>query len=117
MSNEHGHRHDAALQEELAGLKAEYQRLREDKVRTEQDVANLTRQLDELCRRAEQEYGTSDPGELAALLEKKRAENEAMVADYRAHLEQIHRGLAAVEAEVDGETGAENGRGGSGQGE
>lgn len=93
---------DQALQQELNRLKTEHQRLREEKVRTEQDVANLTRQLEELQARAEQEYNTSDPTELQKLLDEKRAENEAMVGEYRAHLESIHKGLQAVEIQVHG---------------
>ena len=93
---------DQALQQELNRLKTEHQRLREEKVRTEQDVANLTRQLEELQARAEQEYNTSDPAELQKLLEEKRAENAAMVGEYRSHLESINKGLQAVEAQVQG---------------
>ncbi len=91
---------DRVLQEELNRLKAEHQRLRDDKVRTGQDLDNLTRQLDELQARAKKEYGTSDPAELRKLLDQKRAENSKMVAEYRAHLESINEGLKDVEAQT-----------------
>lgn len=92
---------DSQLQEELARLKAEHQRLRDEKLRTERDVDHLTGQLEELQARARQDYGTSDPGELSGLLEEKRKENAVMVAEYRQHLEGLHRGLAEVEKRVD----------------
>jgi chromosome segregation ATPase len=104
---------DARLQRELAGLKAEHQRLRDEKLRAEQDAANLTRQMDELKARAEAEYGTSDPAELAALLERRRAENAAMVAEYREHLAAVGSALAEVER---GFGGGEGGGAGSGTG-
>jgi len=99
---------DRQLQEELTRLKAEYQRLRDEKLRTERDVDHLTGQLRELQDHARQEYGTSDPAALETLLKEKRSENAAMVAEYRTHLETIHRGLAEVEQRVDA---AERGNG------
>ncbi len=88
---------DAALERELAGLKAEYERLREEKVRAEQDLANLTGQLADLERKALEEYGVSDPEALERLLAEKRAENERLVAGYRAHIDGVKNELGAVE--------------------
>lgn len=92
---------DAGPQRELAALKAAYERLRDDKVRAEQDLANLTRQLADLEARAQAEYGTADPQELAALLERMRAENARLVAAYKEHVEGVRRDLAAVEREFE----------------
>ncbi len=92
---------DAAAQRELAELKAAYERLRDDKVRAEQNLANLARQLEELEARARAEYGTADPAELAALLEGMRAENARLVAEYREHISGVRRDLAAVEREFE----------------
>ncbi len=88
---------DAALERELAGLKAEYERLREEKVRAEQDLANLTGQLADLEQKALAEYGVSDPGALERLLAEKRAENQRLAADYRAHIEGVKAALSGVE--------------------
>ena len=88
---------DAAVEQELARLKQNYERLRDDKVRTEQDLANLTRQLEELEAHARAEYGTADPQELTRLLETRRADNERAVAEYREHLNSVQAQLAATE--------------------
>ncbi|MEA4858048.1 MAG: hypothetical protein AAGU21_11350 [Solidesulfovibrio sp.] len=93
---------DAGPQRELEGLKAEYERLRDDKVRAEQDLANLTRQLAELEARARAEYGTADPAELAALLTRLREENARLVAEYREHIQGVRRDLEAVERQFEG---------------
>ncbi|WP_022662086.1 hypothetical protein [Paucidesulfovibrio longus] len=89
---------DARLQQELAELKREYERLRDEKIRADRDVETLTRQLEELKLQAEAEYGTSDPERLLALLEQKREENARLVADYREHLRAIRADLEAVES-------------------
>ncbi|WP_147819649.1 hypothetical protein [Salidesulfovibrio onnuriiensis] len=92
-----GGNRDAALEQELQGLRRQYEALRDRKVRVEQDIVNLTAQLDELKARAEAEYKTSDPEELRKLLEEKRQENERVVAEYRQHINELQQGLQAVE--------------------
>ncbi|MFU2209871.1 hypothetical protein K9F62_09495 [Desulfovibrio sp. JY] len=94
---------DAHLERELAGLKAQYERLRDDKVRAEQDLTHLQGQLAELSARAKAEYGTSDPAELEALLAQKREENGKLVAAYREHIAAVRRDLEAVENAFGGE--------------
>ena len=94
---------DARLERELAGLKAQYERLRDDKVRAEQDLTHLQNQLTELEARAKADYGTSDPAELEALLARKREENARLVAEYREHIAAVRRDLAAVEQAFEGE--------------
>ncbi len=89
---------DHALQQELNKLKKEHQRLRDDKLRTEQDLENVTRQLDDLQTSAKKEYGTDDPTKLQEILAQKREQNEKMVAKYRAHLKSIDTGLKDVES-------------------
>jgi len=85
------------LEQELAQLKQQYERLREDKVRTEQNLDNIGRQLADLEEQAVKDYGTADPQELSRLLEEKRAENARLVADYRAHITSIMEGLQKLE--------------------
>ncbi len=96
---------DARLERELAGLKAEYERLRDDKLRTEQDLSHLRHQLAELEARAQAEYGTSDPEALKALLEQKRQENALLVAQYRDHIAGVRRELENVERDYGGGEG------------
>ena len=89
---------DARLERELSGLRARYEALREEKVRAEQDLANIRQQLGELAARARAEYGTDDPDKLTALLEEKRGENARLVEEYRAHLAGVQQGLAALDS-------------------
>lgn len=93
---------DARLERELVGLKASYERLRDDKVRAEQDLSHLQTQLRELEASALAAYGTSDPGELEALLAAKRAENAELVAAYREHIATITHDLTQVEQDFEG---------------
>lgn len=93
---------DARLEQELNGLRRQYEQLRDQKVRTEQQVSDLTGQLENLKAQAQAEYGTSDPAELQALLEQKRAENQRIVAEYRDHIQKIHSDLSEVEGSVEG---------------
>lgn len=92
-----GAQQDQLLEQELARLRTEYDKLREERVRTEQNLANLSQQLREMEERAHAEYGTSDPAELERLLAERRAENARLVAEYRGHVEAIRADLAAVE--------------------
>lgn len=92
-----GPQQDMALERELSELKKQYDKLRVDKVRTEQNLDNLNRQLSELEDQAKAEYGTADPQELNALLNEKRAENERLVAEYRSHITSINAGLSDLE--------------------
>lgn len=92
---------DAQLEQELSGLRRQYEQLRDQKVRTEQQVSDLTSQMESLKAQAEAEYGTSDPAELQALLEKKRQENVRIVTEYREHINKIHNDLESVETGVE----------------
>jgi len=93
---------DAKLEQELNGLRRQYEQLRDQKVRTEQQVTDLTGRLETLKTQAEAEYGTSEPKALQSLLQEKRLENERVVAEYREHIKQIHADLANVENSVEG---------------
>lgn len=88
---------DQRLEQELSLLRAEHDKLKMERVRTEQNLANLSQQLREMEERAQAEYGTSDPTELERLLAERRAENARLVAEYRKHIEAIRADLAAVE--------------------
>lgn len=92
---------DSQVEQELNDLRRQYEQLKEQRVRTEQDMANLTSQLESLKAQAKAEYGTDNPEELQALLEEKRQQNERVVAEYREHIQQVQRDLAAVENTVE----------------
>ncbi len=97
MNNGGMHQPGNGLERELAQLKQQYERLREDKVRTEQNLDNIGRQLADLEAQAVQQYGTADPQELNRMLEEKRAENARLVAEYREHITSIMEGLNKLE--------------------
>ncbi len=88
---------DRAVEQELQSLRTKFERLRDHKVRVEQDIKNLTAQLNALQEQARQEYGTDEPGELQSLLQKKQQENEHVVQEYRQHINDLQQGLAEVE--------------------
>lgn len=92
---------DAALERELGQLKAEYEKLREEKVRAEQTLAHLESELSALRDKALEEYGTADTGELKARLDAMRVENGRRVEEYRQHIASIRDGLAALERGLD----------------
>lgn len=98
-----GTNRDVQLEQELNGLRRQYEQLRDQKVRTEQQVADLSGRLEGLKEQAQAQYGTSDTEKLQVLLDEKRAQNERIVAEYREHIKNIQTDLAAVEARVDGE--------------
>jgi len=101
--NQTGTNRDAKVEQELNALRGQYEQLRDRKVRTEQDVANLSSQLEGLKEQALSQYGTSDIKELQALLEEKRQQNEKVVAEYREHIQQIQANLHQVETSVEGD--------------
>lgn len=98
MVSHKGTDRDQVLERELAEMRTEYDTLKDEKVRAEQNLENIRRQLSELQAEAEQEYGTADPEKLEKLLEEKRAENERLVAGYREHLDSVKASLEKMEA-------------------
>ena len=102
-SNQTGTTRDSQVEQELNELRRQYEKLRDRKVRTEQDVANLSEQLETLKKQAEIEYGTSNIEELQQLLESKRQQNEEVVAKYRDHIQKIQDDLTSVENAVEDE--------------
>lgn len=92
---------DAALERELAGLKNEYEKLREEKVRAEQTLEHLKAELASLESEAKTRYGTADPEELKSKLAAMRAENERRVSAYREHVATVREGLATLERNAD----------------
>ncbi|NDV24048.1 hypothetical protein [Desulfovibrio sp. JC022] len=85
------------LEQELNLLKEQHKWLHDKKIRTEQELASTTSQLASLEEEAKAQYGTSDPQELAKLLEEKKSENARLVTEYRAHIMSIKEGLDNLE--------------------
>lgn len=91
---------DSILREELEKLKSEYERLRERRMRAEAELQTLNERLEELKKKAQETYGTSDLNELKVLLDSWRSENEKTVQAYREHIEEIKSGLQKLEEDV-----------------
>ncbi len=80
--------------EELA---ERYTGLNTKKIQAETNLDNARRQLQELQNQAKEKYGTDELDELRTILATMKAENEAKIEAYRAELDQIEQGLAAVD--------------------
>lgn len=90
---------DAALEAELARLRREHDDLVQMRVRTERDVEHAKKQLEDLTKQAEEAFGTSDPEELAAELDRRRKDNAEKVAAYRAHVAEVRKALSDIESQ------------------
>lgn len=88
---------DQAVQEKLEVLKKDYRELDTRKIQTETNIKNLEQELERLREQAQKNYGTSDLEELKRLLEKRRLENERLVAEYEEHIRGIKDRLAAID--------------------
>ncbi|MEJ5366618.1 MAG: hypothetical protein WHS86_16100 [Desulfosoma sp.] len=94
---------DKKIQEALEKLRKEHDALQKKKIETDTTLQNLKEQLEDLKRRAEEEYGTSDVEELKALLARWREENAQKVAAYEEHIASIKDALERIEAQADTE--------------
>lgn len=92
---------DRAVEQKLEALKKEYDKLHKQKITTEANIANLEDTLTKLRAAAEKDYGTSDLDKLQEILETRRRENEARVAEYEQHVQKIQADLAAIETTSD----------------
>lgn len=90
---------DQQIEQELATLKKQYDQLKERKVRTEQNLENIKKQLADLEEQAMQEFGSSDPADLEQILERKRQENAELVRRYKEHIQSVSNDLAKLESE------------------
>ena len=88
---------EIAPEQELAQLRNKFEQLKEDRVRTEEQLASIEQQLSALEKQALEEYGVSDPEALQLLLDARRLENERRVAAYRDHIAGVQAGLTAAE--------------------
>jgi chromosome segregation ATPase len=94
-----GSSRDAVVQQKLESLKKEFAELHKQKITTEANINNLEDSLAKLRAAAEKEYGTSDLDKLREILERRRRENEAKVAQYEKHIQEIKENLAAIETD------------------
>jgi len=84
-------------QQSIEQLNKRYRELNDKKVEADTKLKMTRDQLDELKRKARQEYGTDDLDELRTKLEEMKAENERKRAAYQANLDRIETELEQVE--------------------
>jgi len=80
-------------------LTSEYERLNKRKIQAQTQLDGATRQLEELQKEAENEFGTSDVDQLKSRLDQMEAENEKRRKEYQVLLEGIANDLEKVEQE------------------
>lgn len=83
----------------IAELQKLYDRLKEEKVRTEEKLRTAEATLEKLRAEAQAEFGTSELEALEKLLADQQAENERLSREYAIHLKTIQTDLARIEAE------------------
>jgi chromosome segregation ATPase len=87
------------LPAEIQDLKRRFEALNERKYKTEVQLQDRSKALEELKKTARDTFGTDDPEKLQALLQKQEAENLAMRKDYEALLNRIETELQEIDNE------------------
>jgi chromosome segregation ATPase len=91
---------EAPTASSIEELTHEYKRLNERKIQAQTQLEEANKQLEALQREADEEFGTSDVGQLKAKLEQMEAENEKRRKEYQELLEGIASDLEKVEQEA-----------------
>ena len=94
-------RNEAQLKMEQ--LQAEYERLRQAKIRSEADRENAELRLQELQERARREFGSADPQELETKLKELEAENQNRTQNYEKHVQKLDQAVRDVERALRGD--------------
>ena len=84
-------------------LRARYDKLKEKRLLAQNNLDNANKQLAELKKQAQEQWGTDDLAQLSSKLEEMRKENEQRVAAYRAHLDTVEQELRQVEQKHSGQ--------------
>lgn len=78
-------------------LENRYKKLAEEKIRTEEQLKTVEKQLTEHKAIAKKNWGTDDIGELEALFQKIKNENEEKRSNYQKHLDEIESQLNSIQ--------------------
>lgn len=100
-----------AGEQTIEQLQQRYQELNRKKIQAETQRDTATTRLNELKSQAQEKYGTDDVAKLQEQLAAIISENAQKKAKYQADLDNIEKGLAAVEAKFS-EAGSPAGDGG-----
>jgi chromosome segregation ATPase len=96
-------------EQSIEQLQQRYHELNDRKIRAEAQRDNATTRLNELKAQAQEKYGTDDVARLQEQLAGIITENAQKKARYQADLDNIEKGLAAVEAKFS-DTGSGQGQ-------
>jgi chromosome segregation ATPase len=83
--------------QDIDALRQRHNALNTKKIQAEQDLKNVTRQLDALKKAAKEKHGTDDLEQLKKLLAQMQEQNEQKRTEYQKHLDQIEQELAKVD--------------------
>ena len=78
-------------------LRRRYDDLNQKRIRTDANLQNARKRLEELQEQARKDFGTDDLDELRAKLTEMKSENERKRSEYQESLDRIECELAEVE--------------------
>lgn len=78
-------------------LRKRFDDLRDRRTTAQANLRTIEATLADLKTQAREQFGSDDPAELARKLERTRAQNGKLRADYQDHLDGIDMGLAELE--------------------
>lgn len=81
----------------LEDLKGRYEKLNEQRIRTQTELKHAEDNLSTLQAQAREVWGTDDIDTLEKKLQEMRASNEKKLADYQRHLDEIEANLKQIE--------------------
>ena len=88
---------ETSEKERIETLVRKQQNLLRQKAIAEDRLATARNSLDAAKKEAREKFGTDDPHKLAALLQSRRAENEAKISKFAEDLEKVEDKLARIE--------------------
>ena len=83
--------------QEIEELRRRYDDLNQKRIRTDANLQNARKRLEELQEQAKKNFGTDDLDELRAKLTEMKSDNERKRSEYQESLDRIEYELAEVE--------------------
>ena len=85
--------------QDIEQLRRRFDDLNQKRIRTDANLQNARKRLEELQQRAREEFGTDNLEELQTKLAEMKIENEKRRVDYQASLDRIEQELAKIESD------------------
>jgi chromosome segregation ATPase len=83
--------------QDIEELRRRYDELNQKRIRTDANLQNATKRLEELKQQAREDFDTDDVEELREKLAEMKTENERKRSGYQSALDRIESELAEVE--------------------